>query len=63
MPACALQKCLSRNTYSPDKCDEYVRKLYLCCLNIQSESNVCPGKPVIDRWLKKNKTETTQGRP
>ncbi|KAG8220445.1 hypothetical protein J3R82DRAFT_3139, partial [Butyriboletus roseoflavus] len=57
--ACALQTCLSRNTYNPEKCDEYVRKLYTCCLemyNIEganAESTACPSKPVIERWLRR----------
>ena len=64
MAACTLQTCLSRNTYSPEKCDQYVRGLYMCCLEMYSrkgpngESTACPAKPVIERWLKRHNTET-----
>ncbi|KAF8435151.1 hypothetical protein L210DRAFT_2551831 [Boletus edulis BED1] len=68
--ACSLQTCLSRNTYSPEKCNEYVRKLYLCCLDMYSTrgdaniavSTACPAMPVIERWLKRNNTETQEQR-
>lgn len=61
--ACSLQTCLSRNTYNPEKCDDYVRKLYQCCLamiqrDANAQSTACPAKPVIDRWLKTHKAET-----
>ncbi|KAH0829058.1 hypothetical protein J3R83DRAFT_2515, partial [Lanmaoa asiatica] len=64
--ACTLQTCLSRHTYNPEKCDEYVRKLYMCCLemyNIEganAESTACPAKLVVERWLKRH--PETQGR-
>jgi hypothetical protein len=37
--ACTLQTRLSRNTYSPEKCDEYVRRLYVCCLETDAVFN------------------------
>ncbi|KAI9568906.1 hypothetical protein HD554DRAFT_2021623 [Boletus coccyginus] len=62
MTACSLQGCLSRNTYSPENCDEYVRKLYRCCCEMYSiqgaESTACPAKPVVERWLKRHESET-----
>ncbi|PCH35678.1 hypothetical protein WOLCODRAFT_80608, partial [Wolfiporia cocos MD-104 SS10] len=63
--ACALQACLNKNTYSPDKCDEHVRKLYKCCQSMyeksggQGESTACPMPSVVHRWLK-NHEENVQ---
>ncbi|KAJ7214983.1 hypothetical protein GGX14DRAFT_443527 [Mycena pura] len=55
--ACALQECLSKNTYKPEKCDERLRALYLCCQKMydaasDSESTACPMPNVVKRWLK-----------
>ncbi|EIW80235.1 hypothetical protein CONPUDRAFT_137537 [Coniophora puteana RWD-64-598 SS2] len=55
--ACALQGCLGKNTYSPEKCDEQMRRLYLCCQrmydsNSNADSHPCPMPSVVDRWLK-----------
>ncbi|KAH7889791.1 hypothetical protein F5I97DRAFT_1788854, partial [Phlebopus sp. FC_14] len=58
--ACALQTCLSSNTYSPEKCNEYLRQLYACCLEMYSReganagSTACPAQSVIQRWLRKH---------
>ncbi|KAH7929529.1 hypothetical protein BV22DRAFT_1002429 [Leucogyrophana mollusca] len=66
MTACALQSCLSSNTYSPEKCDRHLRKLYLCCSEMYhnqsspgdgvkttgNESSACPMPSVVGRWLK-----------
>lgn len=29
--ACAIQTCLSRNSYNQAKCEQYVEALYRCC--------------------------------
>ncbi|KAG2362412.1 hypothetical protein BDR07DRAFT_1028914 [Suillus spraguei] len=29
--ACALQACLSANTYSPERCHTHLKRLYQCC--------------------------------
>ncbi|PFH51103.1 hypothetical protein AMATHDRAFT_143416 [Amanita thiersii Skay4041] len=56
--ACALQDCLGKNTYSPERCDGYLRNLYLCCQGMYNEtdgkgrSTACPMPHVISRWLK-----------
>ncbi|OCH93536.1 DUF1903-domain-containing protein [Obba rivulosa] len=56
--ACALQSCLNKNTYSPDKCDEHLRKLYRCCQTMykqtdgKGESTACPMPNIVQRWLK-----------
>ncbi|KZT03891.1 uncharacterized protein LAESUDRAFT_728573 [Laetiporus sulphureus 93-53] len=56
--ACELQACLNRNTYSPDKCHEYLRKLYECRQSMyertegKGESTACPKPSVVRRWLK-----------
>ncbi|TFK97330.1 hypothetical protein BDV98DRAFT_574657 [Pterulicium gracile] len=56
--ACALQTCLNKNTYSPDKCNERVKQLYLCCQRFyketddKGESTACPMPRVVERWLK-----------
>ncbi|EIW54092.1 uncharacterized protein TRAVEDRAFT_132725, partial [Trametes versicolor FP-101664 SS1] len=56
--ACALQSCLNKNTYSPDKCEAHLRKLYRCCWDMykrtdaQGESTACPMPKVVRRWLK-----------
>lgn len=61
--ACALQTCLSRHTYTPDKCDDYVQRLYMCCLDMyktkgeSARSTACPAKPVIERWLNRHGQE------
>ncbi|KAI0074852.1 DUF1903-domain-containing protein [Panus rudis PR-1116 ss-1] len=59
--ACALQGCLSRNTYTPEKCDQYMRSLYECCAamydatNDKGESTACPIPRVVRRWLETHK--------
>ncbi|KAI0785765.1 hypothetical protein C8Q75DRAFT_722420, partial [Abortiporus biennis] len=56
--ACSLQTCLNKNTYTPDKCENYVRDLYRCCqklyqdTNDKGESTACPMPSVVRRWLK-----------
>ncbi|KAF9237866.1 hypothetical protein BU15DRAFT_48192, partial [Melanogaster broomeanus] len=58
--ACALQTCLTRNTYTPDKCDEDLRRLYACCSEMYRredgnvESTPCPMQSVVERWLQRN---------
>lgn len=61
LAACTLQSCLSKNTYSPDKCDEHLRRMYLCCQAMyerggedkdKPESTACPMPNVVSRWLK-----------
>ncbi|KAH9037953.1 DUF1903-domain-containing protein, partial [Lactarius hengduanensis] len=55
--ACALQTCLSKNTYSPEKCAENMRNLYKCCQALydvtedRGESSACPMPSVVRRWL------------
>lgn len=57
-PACNLQTCLNKNTYSPEKCSKQMRELYTCCAkmydttNDQGESTACPMPSVTRRWLK-----------
>ncbi|KAI0048798.1 DUF1903-domain-containing protein [Auriscalpium vulgare] len=56
--ACSLQTCLSKNTYSPEKCDQHMRRLYQCCQSMydatddKGESTACPMPSVVRRWLK-----------
>ncbi|KAI0250068.1 hypothetical protein BJV78DRAFT_1128644, partial [Lactifluus subvellereus] len=56
--ACALQGCLSKNTYSPEKCAGNMHKLYKCCQVLydatgdRGESTACPMPSVVRRWLK-----------
>ncbi|KAG1866984.1 hypothetical protein C8R48DRAFT_600040, partial [Suillus tomentosus] len=56
--ACALQTCISANTYSPEKCDAHLKRLYQCCSKLyqdRAESNgreSCPMQKVVERWLK-----------
>ncbi|CAL1716613.1 unnamed protein product [Somion occarium] len=56
--ACALQDCLGKNTYSPEKCDRYMRDLYKCCAKLYDETNdkgestACPMPSVVRRWLR-----------
>ena len=60
--ACALQTCLSRNTYAQEKCAEHLRNLYECCQALydataaegSGESTACPTPSVVQRWLKRN---------
>ena len=55
--ACELQSCLGKNSYSPEKCDKYVRDLYICCAdmynstNDKGESTACPMPLIIRRWF------------
>ncbi|KZV61991.1 hypothetical protein PENSPDRAFT_592071, partial [Peniophora sp. CONT] len=55
--ACRLQDCLSANTYSPQKCEERMRQLYLCCQSMyettdgRGESTACPMPSAVHRWL------------
>jgi len=55
--ACALQACLSKNTYAQDKCGEKMRSLYKCCRALydatedSGESSACPMPSVVRRWL------------
>ncbi|KAH9935128.1 uncharacterized protein BXZ73DRAFT_45563 [Epithele typhae] len=59
LAACALQSCLNKNTYAPDRCDDHVRKLYRCCMHMYRETNgkgestACPMESVVKRWLKR----------
>ncbi|KAF5374654.1 hypothetical protein D9615_009006 [Tricholomella constricta] len=59
--ACDLQACLTKNTYTPEKCDSHLRKLYECCQRMYdseggngtaSKSTACPMPSVVKRWLK-----------
>ncbi|KAI9465186.1 DUF1903-domain-containing protein [Lactarius psammicola] len=57
--ACALQACLSKNTYAQEKCTEKMRNLYKCCQALyddvtedRGESSACPMPSVVRRWLK-----------
>ncbi|KAF8504636.1 hypothetical protein F5888DRAFT_1605105, partial [Russula emetica] len=61
--ACALQTCLSRNTYAQEKCAEHMRNLYKCCQALydatatgegRGESTACPKPSVVQSWLKRN---------
>ncbi|KAF8720616.1 hypothetical protein AX14_010858 [Amanita brunnescens Koide BX004] len=58
--ACDLQSCLRKNTYSPERCNDDVRKLYQCCQRMYEEtdgkgtSTACPSANVIKHWLKKH---------
>ncbi|KAG1788325.1 uncharacterized protein HD556DRAFT_1245318, partial [Suillus plorans] len=35
--ACALQTCISANTYSPEKCDAHLKRLYQCCSKLYQD--------------------------
>ncbi|KAN0130747.1 hypothetical protein V8E53_011422 [Lactarius tabidus] len=54
-PACALQACLSKNTYAQDKGTENMRNLYKCCRALydvtedSGESSVCPIPTMVPR--------------
>ncbi|KAF8157330.1 DUF1903-domain-containing protein [Mycena galopus ATCC 62051] len=56
--ACALQTCLNKNTYKPEKCDERLRALYMCCQKMYNDqgsdanSTACPIPNVVKRWIK-----------
>ncbi|KAJ7328446.1 hypothetical protein DFH08DRAFT_883946 [Mycena albidolilacea] len=58
--ACALQTCLNKNTYKPEKCDERLRALYICCEKMYDDapsgsdasSTACPMPNVVKRWIK-----------
>ncbi|KAF8225278.1 hypothetical protein L208DRAFT_1408756 [Tricholoma matsutake] len=56
--ACGLQACLNKHTYTPEKCDNHLRKLYECCLQMYERSNgaegstACPLPNVVARWMK-----------
>ncbi|KZT72380.1 hypothetical protein DAEQUDRAFT_755211 [Daedalea quercina L-15889] len=56
--ACELQACLNKNTYKPEKCEEHMRNLYMCCQAMyeqtgeRGESTACPMPSVVRRWLK-----------
>ena len=62
-PACAIQTCLSRNSYNEAKCTSYVEALYKCCdaMYTQAERNgkggetkstACPVRDVVKRRMK-----------
>ncbi|KII95464.1 hypothetical protein PLICRDRAFT_98888, partial [Plicaturopsis crispa FD-325 SS-3] len=64
--ACALQSCISKNTYSPEKCDNHLRGLYHCCQKMyeeskDAESTACPMPNVVHRWLKAHPEKTQSG--
>ncbi|KAF9047779.1 hypothetical protein BJ165DRAFT_1344652, partial [Panaeolus papilionaceus] len=56
--ACAMHACLNRYTYSPEKCEQQLRKLYECCQKMydesgdKAESTACPFPRVVKRWMK-----------
>ncbi|KAF8506059.1 hypothetical protein F5888DRAFT_499057 [Russula emetica] len=62
--ACALQTCLSKNTYAQEKCAEHMRTLYECCQALydatateargESTATACPAPSVVQSWLKRN---------
>ncbi|KAI6029406.1 DUF1903-domain-containing protein [Pisolithus microcarpus] len=58
--ACALHDCLSVYTYSPEKCDKFVKALHLCCYEMykkdgkDASSTACPMQSVVERWLKRH---------
>ncbi|PVG02550.1 hypothetical protein CPB86DRAFT_677137, partial [Serendipita vermifera] len=60
--ACALQDCLSKNTYSPDICDAQLFALYECCEKLyraqaagkQIDNTSCAQETVVKRWLKQH---------
>ncbi|ESK89711.1 hypothetical protein Moror_16852 [Moniliophthora roreri MCA 2997] len=61
--ACSLQSCLNKNTYSPERCDEHLKNLYLCCQKMydddsdgRTESTACPMPDVVKRWIKDHST-------
>ncbi|TFK25388.1 hypothetical protein FA15DRAFT_617920 [Coprinopsis marcescibilis] len=57
--ACALQTCLNKYTYTPERCHINMRKLYQCCQQFyqtqstqdKAESTACPLPHVVNRWL------------
>ncbi|KAI5993708.1 DUF1903-domain-containing protein [Pisolithus orientalis] len=55
-----LGSCLDANAYHPDKCDKFVKALYLCCDEMYkkggrgAESSACPMQSVVERWLKRH---------
>ncbi|KAN0130604.1 hypothetical protein V8E53_011578, partial [Lactarius tabidus] len=55
--ACALQACLSKNTYAQEKCMEKTRNLYKYCQALydttedSGESSACPMSRVVRKWL------------
>ncbi|KAK7050602.1 Cx9C motif-containing protein 4, mitochondrial [Favolaschia claudopus] len=64
--ACALQTCLNKNTYAPEKCDNKLRELYTCCQTmyekaegqtVQPNSTACPMRNVVERWMKDHPRE------
>ncbi|TFK64283.1 hypothetical protein BDN72DRAFT_802272, partial [Pluteus cervinus] len=58
--ACELQTCLNKNTYSPERCDALVRKLYTCCQSLYEKqgenvkASPCPLPRVVRRWLEQH---------
>ncbi|KAH7096831.1 DUF1903-domain-containing protein [Auriculariales sp. MPI-PUGE-AT-0066] len=59
--ACDLQACLNKNTYTPEKCDTLVRKLYECCGRMYDKDNgasstACPSETILRRWFKNHPT-------
>ncbi|KAN0130737.1 DUF1903 domain containing protein, partial [Lactarius tabidus] len=56
--ACALQACLSKNTYAQEKCTEKMRNLYKCCQALYDAtedsgvSSTCQMPTVVRQWLK-----------
>ncbi|PAV23179.1 hypothetical protein PNOK_0024700 [Pyrrhoderma noxium] len=62
--ACSLQSCLGRNTYSPEKCNAQLRRLYECCREMyvdtsgKGQSTACPKEQVVRRWLETQGSQT-----
>ncbi|KAI6115938.1 hypothetical protein F5141DRAFT_1099749 [Pisolithus sp. B1] len=58
--ACALQSCMSVNTYSLDKCDKFVKAFYLCCDEMYKKGgkdcslSACSMHSAVERWLKRH---------
>ncbi|ETW75345.1 hypothetical protein HETIRDRAFT_330691, partial [Heterobasidion irregulare TC 32-1] len=61
--ACSLQGCISKHTYAPNKCEDHIRKLYLCCQSMyeateeKGRSTACPMPSAVRRWLKAHPEE------
>ena len=40
--ACRIQDCLAANGYQREKCEDYVTKLYQCCMQVYDSSKRIP---------------------
>ncbi|SPO35645.1 related to Cx9C motif-containing protein 4, mitochondrial [Pseudozyma flocculosa] len=65
--ACAIQSCLTSNSFNQSKCEHLIDDLYRCCAQFykqrgtDAEADSCPIPSVVERRIKKMEAEGKGG--